>query len=439
MTDGGAPARSAVTSAEAAAPLGPIVDRAVRRQVPLLFAALAVVYANVAGVALVQPELQRDIGLTPAAYGLGATALLLGFLLCAVPSNLLMERIGARWTLGRVLVCMGLGTAALAMVSSPAEHVAVRFVTGVLAAGLSPGLKLYAAQWYPPARRARVFAMLLLAPAVAGASLGAATGALLSVAEGAGGLHAWQWLFLALSAPCFVVAALISARLDDRPSRARWLDTAQRAQLEDALAAREHAPAADTPPRGVLATAIFGRLAAAAACLGFAGGTLTHVVPLAMRRLGEDPGLVGLLTAIPYLAGGLAALAWSRRSDRANERRRHLAAACAAAATGCLLLGFAPGLVTSVAAATLAFIGVLAAVAVYWTVPLELLTRATTALGIGLVQVAYDLGTALAPSVHGFVLQHYGSLEGSLIATAAVLGIVALVLPGRSGSLRNRV
>jgi MFS family permease len=117
-------------------PLARVVDRAVRRQLPLLFAALGVVYAGVAGPALVQPELQRDIGLTPAAFGLGSTALLLGFLLFGVPSNLLMQKVGARWSIGRVLACMGLGTAALAAVSSPEQYVAVRFATGVLAAGL---------------------------------------------------------------------------------------------------------------------------------------------------------------------------------------------------------------------------------------------------------------------------------------------------------------
>jgi MFS family permease len=412
-----------------------VVDRAVRRQVPLLFAALGVVYACVAGPALVQPELQRDIGLTPAAFGVGSTALLLGFLLFAVPSNLLMERIGARANIGRVLACMGLGTAVLAFVTSPGQYVAVRFATGVLAAGLSPGLKLYIAAWYPTTRRARVIALLVLAPALAGALLGGLTGALLVAMDGVAGLHAWQWLFVALAATCLAVGALVGLLLDDRPSRVRWLGPTEREELERALAAAHvDAPPAATAPRRVLASATFARLAATASCVGLASGTATYAVPLALRRLGHDPAAVGALSSIPYFVGGLAALAWGRRSDLAGERKGHFTAASAAAAAGFVLLAFASNVVVGTAAATLAFVGVLSLVAVYWPVPLARLTPATLAVGIGVLQVANDLGTALAPTVHGVVLQRYGALETSLCATAALLVAAAFVLPGTPGT-----
>jgi MFS family permease len=425
----------AVPTEIATAPLERVVDRAVRRQVPLLFAALGVVYACVAGPALVQPELQRDIALTPAAFGIGSTALLLGFLLFAVPSNLLMERIGARANIGRVLACMGLGTAALAVVASPAQYVVVRFATGVLAAGLSPGLKLYVAAWYPATRRARVFALLVLAPALAGALLGGLTGALLVAMDGVAGLHAWQWLFVTLAAACLVVGAVVGLLLDDRPSAARWLSPEQRTELERALAAAHvDAPPAATAPRRVLASATFARLAATASCVGLASGTATYAVPLALRRLGHDPAAVSALSSIPYFVGGLAAFVWGRRSDLAGERKRHFAVACAAAAAGFALLAFAPNLAVGTAAATLASVGVLSVVAVYWPVPLARLTPATLALGIGVLQIANDLGTALAPTVHGVVLQRYGALEASLCATAALLVAAAFVLPGRFGT-----
>lgn len=427
------PVDTTTTEPRGALPLARVVDRAVRRQLPLLFAALGVVYAGVAGPALVQPELQRDIGLTPAAFGLGSTALLLGFLLFGVPSNLLMQRVGARWSIGRVLACMGLGTAALAAVSSPEQYVAVRFATGVLAAGLSPGLKLYIASWYPGTRRAGVIAALVLAPALAGTALGGLTGGLLSGMDGVAGLRAWQWLFVTLAAACLAVGALVGLLLDERPAQARWLTPAQRAELEQALAAaHDGAPAPATTWQRVLASATFARLAAAAACVGFSSGTVTYAVPLALRRLGHEPALVGALSSIPYFVGGLAALAWGRRSDRAGERRGHFAVAGAVAAAGCVLLAFAPGLATAVAAATLVSIGVLAAVAVYWPVPLARLTPATLALGIGVLQIANDLGTALAPSVHGLVLDRTGALTGSLCATAVLLLAAGLVLPGRA-------
>jgi MFS family permease len=427
------PADGSAHDANAAAELAGVVDRAVRRQVPLLFAALGILYAGVAGPALVQPELQRDIGLTPVAFGVGSTALLLGFLLFAVPSNLLMQRIGARWNIGRVLACLGLGTGALALVSSPEQYVAVRFATGVLAAGLAPGLKLYIAAWYPGLRRARVIAVLVMAPALAGAALGGLTGTLLSAMDGVGGLHAWQWLFVTLATAALAVAVLVGALLDERPSQARWLTPAQRAALLDALlAAHDEAPPAGTARRSELASATFARLAATATCVGFASGTATYAVPLALRRLSDAPALVGALSAIPYFVGALAALAWGSRSDRIGERRRHFGIACAVAAAGCALLAFAPGLTTGVAAASLVFAGVLSAVAVYWPVPLARLRPATLALGIGMLQVANDVGTALAPSVHGFALQQTGALTGTLCATAALLLSAAFVIPARS-------
>lgn len=418
------------------APLDAVVRRALWRQLPLLFAIQAVAYANVAAVALVQPELQRDVGLTPAAYGLGASALVLGFLLFSIPSNLLMARVGARWTLGRATACLGLGTGALTLVSSPTEYVIVRFATGVFAAGIPAGVLLYITDWYPESRRARVVALLLLAPAAAGAALGTLTGAVLSALDGAGGLHAWQWLFVLLGTASIGVAALIGLRLDERPDRTDWLTAEQRVELGRALQdAHVAAPPSGMPARRILASTAFARLAVTATALGFGAGTMTHAAPLALRGLTDAGALAGLLSAIPYLAGGAAALIWGHLSDRApQERRRHLIIACIIGAAGCALLGTAPGLAIGVFAATLVYVGVFSSYVVCWPVLVGHLTPTALALGIAVLQAAEKAGMLAAPAVHGLALEASGSLRPSLVASAALLVLASLVLPARRSS-----
>lgn len=180
-----------------------------RRLIPLLFVSWVVAQMDVLNVGFAQLQMKADLGLSDAVYGIGASVVLFTSILLQVPSNLLMARIGARLTFGRIMLAWLLASAAMAFVQTPGQFLAVRFATGVFAAGLWTAMLLYLTYWYPSGRRARVLSMFVLAPVVAGIMVGPISGWILSALHDVGALRGWQWMFLLESLPALVMAIVM--------------------------------------------------------------------------------------------------------------------------------------------------------------------------------------------------------------------------------------
>ncbi len=417
------PSRAAIEAA--------IYRRVDRRLVPLLFLGWVVAQMDVLNIGFAQLQMKADLGLSDAVYGIGASIVLFTSILLQVPSNLLMARIGARLTFGRIMLAWCLASAAMVFVRTPAQFLVLRFITGVFAAGLWTAILLYLTYWYPSGRRARVLSMFVLAPVLAGIIVGPISGWIMSGMQDVAGLRGWQWMFLIESLPAFVMAIVMMAWCTDRPATAAWLSPAARAVIERALA--EDTPAARQGGlqtfRQVLRDPRIYVLGVVNGAASFAIYSMYFFMPIMIGERGVDDVLeVGLYSAVPWLVGGAVMVLFARSSDRRLERRWHYLAASSTAAAGLLLLVSTDGVATGLIGITLLSTGLLCTVPVFWPIPAAFLSGTAAAGGLALVNAMGDLGGASSPTLLGLVRTATGTLGPVMVPIAAALVATALLL-----------
>lgn len=401
-----------------------LLRRISRRLLPILFLSYAVSYMDFYNIAFAKLQMQDDLGLSDAAFGLGVSALVIGQLLFMVPSNLLLHRYGARATMVRVMLGWLLGSAAIALVSTANQFMLVRFLTGLATAGIFTGLVLYLTYWFPATYRARTMSVFMLAPVAAGIVVGPLSGALMIGLEGSSGLRGWQWMFLLEALPALIIAVLIPRLLVDRPDDAFWLDASERERIA-ALLAADHV--ASHQPR----SASLGELAREpriyllglfSAMVTFGMFSASFFLPTIIHDMGVDgAGRIGLLSSIPYCLGGGAMFWWSRHSDRTLERYWHCSAGLILAGSGFAVLAFMPGPVIGMGGLVMAVAGLLCAIPCFWPIPSQFLTGQAAAAGIAVIVVMGDLGGALAPPVIGHLRAQSGPSAALALAAAMLL------------------
>ena len=397
------------------------------RLIPFLFVLSLVAYLDRVNISFAASEMTVDLGISLAAYGLGAGIFFIGYFIFEVPSNLILRRVGARVWIARIMLTWGLVSGLTAFVTNEWQFYLVRFLLGVAEAGFFPGVVLYLTLWVPRAERARTMALFLTATAVAGVIGAPISGALLSL-DGVAGLQGWQWLFIVEAIPALVLAVVVWRRLPDGPEEARFLTPEQRTDL----AATLRAEAMDSPATESLG-AVFrsGRvwvlsLLYLAIVIGFYGISLW--LPLLVVR--EFPGLgpigLGIVTAIPYLCAVIAMVAVGRSSDRRRERTWHLALPLAAGALGLLVAAYA-GSVVGMIAICVATAGIYAAVGPFWTLPPAFLRGAAAAAGIAWINSVGNLGGFLGPYTLGRLADTSGGVGTGLVVLAGV-AVIAMLL-----------
>src|ERR1700741_5250789 len=194
-----------------------------RRLIPLLLIAYMIAFLDRINIGYAQLQMKQTLPFGEAVYGLGAGIFFLGYFLFEVPSNLLLERIGARKTLLRIMVLWGLTAAAMAFVSTPTQFYVTRFLLGVFEAGFFPGVILYFTYWFPSVRRGQVIAIFMSATTIVSVVAGPLCGFILKYFDGFTGLHGWQWLFLVQGLPAVILGFLVYFLLEDKPDHAAWL------------------------------------------------------------------------------------------------------------------------------------------------------------------------------------------------------------------------
>ncbi|MCO1360463.1 MFS transporter [Burkholderia multivorans] len=316
-----------------------VYAKVTRRLVPFLFVCYLFSFIDRSNVGFAQLQMKSSLGFSDAAYGIGATMFFVGYALFEVPSNLLLQRIGARATLFRIMVLWGAASAATMFVRTPTQFYLLRFLLGVFEAGFFPGIVLYLTYWFPSNRRARVIALILMASVAAGFVTGPISGVILKSLHEAGGLEGWQWMFVLEGLPTMIAAGFVFVLLPDRPEHAAWLDDAEKARIREALEetdepleSRSLLRVLSDPRAYLLAFGIFVN--------GCTGYFLAFWVPTLIRELGvADPRAIGLYTVIPNAFGIVAMILYGRHSDLRNEQRMHWALAFVVAAIGFVALG----------------------------------------------------------------------------------------------------
>ncbi|MDM0111241.1 MFS transporter [Variovorax sp. J22R133] len=410
-----------------------IFRKLIWRLMPFLLIAMMINAIDRLNISFAKLRMVQDIGLSDAAYGVGAGVFYLGYILFEIPSNLYMQRVGARATLTRIMVLWGAVTVATAFVTTPTQLIAARFVLGMAEAGFFPGVMLYLTYWFPAALRGRIVATFLISGVCAGIVCGPLAGAIMSHLHGWWGLRDWQMLFLLTGGPAVLLGVLGWYWLDDRPSDARWLSAAQKQALTTALVGE---PAGGKASHGGFAQALRDpRMYLAGVvyfCIYSGSNTVSYWMPTLIRGFGlEDLKTVGMVSALPYVGAVIGMYLLGRSSDRHMERRWHLALTMATSALSFLLLGFVQGqMMLSVLLMSIGAAAALSAVSLFWTVPPALLSPAAAAGGIAVISSMGNLAGVLSQVMVGAIKTSSGSLylAFDLIAAVLLLGAAALLI-----------
>jgi MFS family permease len=275
-------------------------------------------------IGFAQLQMKQTLSFSDATYGIGAGIFFVGYMLFEVPSNLLLERIGVRKTMFRIMFAWGIVAAAMAFVQTPLQFYVARFLLGIFEAEFLPGVILYLTYWYPSERRGQVMATFMSATAIAPLLAGPLCGATLKYLDGFDGLHGWQWLFISQGVPASLLGIAAYFYLQDKPQHASWLTAAEKSVLR--LQHEQDHPDVETSSHSgfwqmAMDPKIYGLILVDILLLG-ANYTMVFSIPSMIKRWGIPDLLhVGLLSTLPQLAGVIGTVLVGRHSDRHCERR----------------------------------------------------------------------------------------------------------------------
>ncbi|MBM3103683.1 MFS transporter [Pseudomonas sp. V1] len=402
------------------------------RIMPLLLAAYVVAFLDRINVGYAQLQMKENLAFSDAVYALGAGIFFVGYLLFEVPSNLMLEKIGVRKTLLRIMVCWGLVAVAMMFVQTPTQFYVLRFLLGVFEAGFTPGALLYLTYWYPPARRARMIAVFLLGAIIASLIAGPLSGAIMKILDGMNGWHGWQWLFLVQGLPAPLLGLLAWFVLVDRPEQAAWLNAEQKARLRTQFDAESQSAnkASHASLRDLLVDPKVWALSLVYVLVVAGTYTVAFWTPTLIRSWGVTDLLeIGLYATIPQCFAAAGVLLLGRSSDRHGERRWHFTSGALVAACGMLIIGLAGGqLALSLVGLCVALMGIASVPPVFFAMTSEYLPRASVAAGIALVSSIGNLGGAISPSVTQAINAASGGTLYSMYYVMSLYLLAALIV-----------
>ncbi len=393
------------------------------RLVPFLMLLYFVNFLDRVNVGFAALAMNKAIGLSPAVYGWGAGIFFLGYFLFEVPSNLLLQRVGARLWIARIMVTWGVVSTAMAWVSGPASFITLRFLLGIAEAGFFPGIILYLTFWFPAAYRARIVAAFFMAVPLSSV-FGNPVSAWVLGLDGWLGFEGWRWLFAIEGVPAIVLGFVVLGYLGDGPATAAFLAPEEREWLCATIAAEDQARTTARPLdlRAALINGTVWMLAGVYFGLVMALYGIALWLPQIANGFGLSLQQIGFVTAIPYIVATVGMVVWSRRSDAKGERTWHVAITGFIAAAGLIATPFAGSPVLSLLCLCVAAFGIYAAIPVFWTLPAGFLSGTAAAGAIGLINALGNLGGFVGPSMVGFVHEETGSFAAGLV----VLGLASL-------------
>ncbi|MEV5544733.1 MFS transporter [Streptomyces sp. NPDC052309] len=420
------------------------VRKIFRRVVPLFFVMFVANYMDRVNLGFAQDELRADVGLSAAAFGLGAGIFFIAYAIFEVPSNMLMERFGAKVWLTRIMISWGVVATAMAFVNSAEMFYALRFLLGVAEAGFFPAVIYYFSRWLPDSHRGRATSIFLMGSGTATVIVGPISGALMEM-HGIWGHAGWQWMFFIEGIFSVVLGFVVYRFLDSGIETAKWLTDEEKTGLVAVIDAEQR----DREDRRGTARVSRWKLLADPQMLlflwiYFAINVALYAVTFWLPSIVDDIGglsdlQVGFLTAVPWLCAIAAVYVSGRISDRIGKRRPVLITLLLLGGCGTLLAVFVSPWV-GLGALCLAAMGFKPASPVFWTIPQSYLDARAAAPGIALINSIGNLGGFVAPTAFGIIEDTTGSTKGGLVGLTVVGFLAALsVLLVRGGGRNDRV
>jgi ACS family tartrate transporter-like MFS transporter len=391
------------------------------RLMPLLMLGYFCAYLDRSNVGMAATTMIGDLHFSNAVFGFGAGLFFLGYFLAEIPSNLILNKVGARRWLARILLTWGIIAALTAFVWNEWSFYGNRVLLGLAEAGFYPGVLLYLTWWFPSYYRTRMMGLFQSASVIS-LFIGPPIGGLLLQLHGLAGLHGWQWLYVLEGLPPIITCVIVYMLLTDRPHDAKWLTTEQRTWLQtrlDAEQAQKEAvrtfslvQAFTNYKTWLLTIAYFGQ--------NISSYGLVFFLPLIVKGLGVGPSWIGITAALPYICAFFAMIAWGYHSDITGERTWHVAGAALVAAGGlatCVIIGVGHPVITMIALCV-AMMGQQSLVPTFWSIPSAMLTGVAAAGGLAMINAVGNLGGWFGPSVYGIIKDATGSANLGLLFLA---------------------
>ncbi|HEY4045303.1 MAG TPA: MFS transporter [Acidobacteriaceae bacterium] len=410
------------------------------RLMPILFVGYIIAYLDRVNVGFAKLQMMGDLRFSDSVYGFGAGIFFVGYFLFEVPSNIILHKMGARVWLCRVLVTWGIVSGCTALVRNSWEFYTIRFLLGVAEAGFFPGMVLYLTYWFPSHRRAKMVAIMMAGNPVSGIIGGPISGYILQRFAGVLGIAGWQWLFILEAIPAVIFGLIILIYLDSRVEDANWLSHDEKAALsaeihEEARVKTHHTiRSVFTSPRVWLMCAILWGIVMGSYAIGFWQPTI-------LRETGvKNPFDIGLLTMVPYTLALISMILVGRHADKLRERRWHVVVPNVVAALGFILCTQAGGSTTvAMMGLTMALVGVVTALPMFWALPTSFLGGGAAAAGIALINSTGNLAGFVSPTIIGFLKTYTGTLNSGLFLVSGCLtGSAILILTLVPAKMANR-
>ena len=409
------------------------------RLVPFLVVCYFIAFLDRVNVGFAALTMNKALGLNATAFGFGAGIFFLAYFFFEVPSNLLLERFGARKWIARIMFTWGVLSGLMAFIPGIAAGTGtsttwifyiIRMALGAAEAGFFPGIIFYLTLWFPAVYRAQIYGYFIAAIPLS-SMIGAPVSGMLLNMDGLLGLAGWQWLFIIEALPSLLLAFVVFFYLTDRPSDATWLATDERAWLMDRLDGerQQREMARSFSVMEALGNTRVLLLSCVAFGVSAAMYGVTFFLPQIVHGFGLSFTATGFVTAIPYVIGIIGMVYWSRKSDRMRERKEHLGLAILVAGVGIAASTLIADPTGKMIALSCAGLGIFAAFPVFWTLPAAFLSGAAAAGGIAVITSIGNLAGFVAPYVIGAIKDATGSFTiGLLVISALTLLSMLMVL-----------
>jgi len=411
-----------------------VLARAVRKVkghvLPLFVIMFILNYIDRVNIGFVRTHMEHDLGIGAAAYGLGAGLFFIGYALFEVPSNMLLQRVGARVWLTRIMLTWGIVATMMAFIQNETHFYILRFLLGVAEAGFFPGVIYYFTRWLPGVERGKAIAIFLSGSAIASLISGPLSGALLQI-EGFG-FHGWQWMFAIEGLASVVLGFFVWFWLDSKPHDAKWMTREEQDALVDAIDQEQREREAVATVKPTIGKLLKDRqimlFCALYFCIQLTIYAATFWLPSIIKKMGELSDIqVGFFNSIPWLISIVAMYSFAALSSKFKFQQAWVATALLIAAAG-MFFSTTGGPIFAFVAICFAAIGFKSASSLFWPIPQGYLDARIAAAVIALINSIGNLGGFVAPTTFGFLEQTTGSIQGGLYGLAGTSVLAAILV-----------
>jgi ACS family tartrate transporter-like MFS transporter len=399
------------------------------RLLPLVALAYCIAYIDRSNISVAALTMNKDLGFSAYIYGWGAGIFFFSYFLFEIPSNLILERVGARIWIARIMISWGIISGLTAFVTGTTSFLVVRFLLGAAEAGFFPGMILYFTYWFPSQYRGRVISTLFIAQPVANAVASIASAAILEM-EGVLELRGWQWIFIIEALPAVLLGFVVLRVMTDRPALAGWLASEEKTWLQTRIDDENRKVEGAGGGLGLLRALGDPRVLALSMIYLMsvtANYGIVFFMPQIIKGIGLSNMMTGVVSSVPYIIGIVGLVAWGWSSDRNKERRWHLIVASVVGALGFAFAAWSGASYWALIGMSAATVGIYGSRAAFWPMPSIFLTGTAAAGAIALINATGNLGGYFGPFIVGWIKDSTGSFEAGLYFLAACSLACALI------------